>query len=362
MTETTAPADAARASGGDAPAAMSEHRSMVMQMLFGFFPAQVLQVAARLGIADELAAGPRTTAELAQSIGAHEPSLYRLLRALVSFDLLAEDGPGRFTLTDRGALLRSGAPGSIRNLAMLFCGHETWRAWGELERSVRTGKTAWEHLFGPPFEYLAAHPDLNRVFNEAMAEASRVAAPGVAAAADCSRFATVADLGGGNGTLLAAILGANPHLQGMLFDTPAGLQDAPEVLEAAGVTDRCRLVAGDFFESVPEGADAYLLKSVIHDWDDERSAAILRNCRTAMSPDATLLIAEPILPARVEPSRHPSILIMSDLNMLACTGGKERTEEEFRTLLDASGFTLQSVAPCPGPTGFSVLEATPRVA
>ncbi|MGQ0717867.1 MAG: methyltransferase [Pseudonocardiales bacterium] len=206
---------------------MAQKRPELVELLFGFFPAQVIQVAARLAIADHLAAGPRSTAQLAASTGTDEAALYRLLRALVCIEVLGEVTPGSFELTERGQLLRSDVAGSIRNLAMLFCGHESWRAWGELEHSVRTAEPAWAHLFGPPFEYLPAHPELNAIFNEAMAEASRMAAPGVVAAGDFARFGTVADIGGGNGTLLAAVLDAHPQLPGILFDTPRGRSSRP---------------------------------------------------------------------------------------------------------------------------------------
>lgn len=224
---------------------------------------------------------------------------------------------------------------------------------------MRTAEPAWTQLFGPPFEYLPAHPELNAIFNEAMAEGSRMAAPGVVAAGDFARFGTVADIGGGNGTLLAAVLAAHPQVRGILFDTAAGLEAAPAVLDGAGASDRCRLLAGDFFEAVPEGADAYLLKSVIHDWDDDQSVAILRNCRAAMPPGGAVLLVEPIMPARPEASPDTFFMVMSDLNMLVCTGGRERTEEEFRTVFAAAGLTLRSATRCPGPTNFSVLEAVP---
>lgn len=335
---------------------MTQERTDLLRLLFGFFPAQVIQVAARLSIADHLVAGPRSTAQLAASTGTDEAALYRLLRALVCIEVLGEPTPGSFALTERGALLRSDVPGSIRNLAMLFCGHESWRAWGELERSVRTAEPAWAHLFGPPFEYLPAHPELNAIFNEAMAEGSRMAAPGVVAAGDFARFGTVADIGGGTGTLLADVLAAHQHVQGILFDTAAGLDGAPAVLDGTGMSDRCRLATGDFFDAVPQGADAYLLKSIIHDWDDDRSITILRNCRDVMPPGGTVLVVEPVMPSRPEPSPEVFFMVMSDLNMLLI-GGRERTEEEFRTVFAAAGLTLQSVTRCPGPTNFSVLEA-----
>lgn len=328
-------------------------------MLFGFFPAQVLHAVARLGIADELAGGARTVAELAAATGTDEPSLYRLLRSAASLGLVAGAGDGRFGLTAAGEGLRSDDPGSIRNLAMLFCGDGPWRSWGQLEFSVRTGTPAYERILGrTAFEYMAEHPEEEAIFNAAMAEGSRAAAPAVVATCDLAQARTVADIGGGNGTLIAVLLGANPHLRGILFDTIHGAEQAPELLAAAGVADRCEVVTGDFFAAVPEGCDVYVLKSVIHDWDDERSTTILANCRAAMPADGTLLLVEPIMPTDAAALAQEPIMLMSDLNMLVCTGGKERTSDEFRTLLDAAGFALQATTRCPPPTSFSVLTAT----
>ncbi len=339
---------------------VAAHRGALMQLVFGFFPAQVLQVTAQLGLADDLSRGRCTTSELAERTGSDERSLGRLLRALALFGIVDEAPPGEYELTEQGQLLRADAPASIRNLIMLFCGAEVWRTWGDLEHSVRTGEVAWERLFGPPFEYMADHPELAAVFNEAMAEGTRLAAPGVVSASKVERFASLVDVGGGDGTLLAALAAAAPELRGALFDTGVGTQDAGAVLDAAGVADRCEVVVGDFFESVPPGYDAYLLKSVIHDWDDDRAVAILRNCRDAMGDDGALLVVEPVVPERVEPSPELAMMVMSDLNLLVCTGGRERTEAEFRSLLGGGGFSLRSVTPCEGPTNYSVLEATPR--
>ena len=197
---------------------MTERRPELVELLFGFFPARVLRVAATLGIANELARGRRTAAELAAATGTRQPALSRLLRALVCFEVVVEPEPDCFELSERGTPLRSGVDGSIRNLAMLFCGHETWRSWGELEHSVRTEQPSWEALFGPPFEYMAAHPELGAVFSQAMSEATRMAAPGVVAAVDFSRFRTIVDVGGGDGTLLSAILASAPTLHGRLLD------------------------------------------------------------------------------------------------------------------------------------------------
>ena len=335
------------------------HRGALLTMMFGFYPAQVLHTAARLGIAEFLADGPLDLRVLAARLDAHQPSLHRLLRALVLFGVLEETND-RYALTDRGQLLRDGTSSSIRNLTMLFGCDEVWRSWGQLEYSIRTGKPSWDHVLGQDnFEYLETHPELNAVFNRAMGEGSRAAAPGVVGAHDFSDASVVVDVGGGNGTLIAAILQAHPHLRGVLFDLPSGAETAESVLAAAGVVDRCDVVKGDFFSSVVEGGDTYVIKSVIHDWDDERSVTILEHCRKAMPDDGTLLLVEPIMPESVAGTNEAWGMIMSDLNMLAVALGKERTEREFTDLLGSAGFKLQAVTPCGPPTGFSVMAATP---
>lgn len=338
---------------------MTSERSALQSMLFGYFPPQVLYVATHLGLADQLAAGPRTAAELASATGCHPGALGRLLRALVVIGVLEQsDEAGTVALTGTGQLLRADHPASMRNYVLLFCGEQVWQSWGDLEYSVRTGKPAWERRYGPPFGPGHMSPEFSAVFNGAMAEGTAKAAPAVIAAGGFERFGTVADLGGGRGILLAAILAAHPGLRGVLLDLPRALEGAADVLRAAGAADRCELVPGDFFAAVPGGADAYLLKSVIHDWDDERAAAILGNCRAVMTPAAVLLLVEPVLSDR--PGRpDPFSVSYSDLNMLVCTSGRERTAGEFGDLLAAAGFAVQRIAPCP-PTGYSVIEARLR--
>ncbi|MGH3925747.1 MAG: methyltransferase, partial [Pseudonocardiaceae bacterium] len=211
------------------------------------------------------------------------------------------------------------------------------------EYSVRTGRPAWERVTGlPAFEFLAQHPDQAATFNAAMADHTRSVAPTIIASYDFSRFGTLVDVGGGDGTLIAAILNGVPGLRGVLFDLPAGVEGAAKTLAAAGVADRCEVATGDFFTSVPDGADAYLLKSVIHDWDDERAVAILRSCRRAMPADGTILVVEPVLPAKVD-SPEMTGTVMSDINMLVSTGGRERTEDQFRALSTAAGFQLTAI-------------------
>jgi hypothetical protein len=284
--------------------------------------------------------------------------LRRLLRALVVVGMLEQpdpDQPDTFALTETGQLLRTDYPASMRNYVLLFCGEQVWQSWGDLEYSVRTGKSAWEQRYGPPFGPGFMTPEFSAVFNAAMAEGTARAAPAVVAAGRFGRFDTVADLGGGRGVLLAAILAAHPDLRGILVDLPRALDGAADVLRAAGTADRCELRPGDFFAAVPGGADAYLLKSVIHDWDDERAVKILGRVRAAMSPAAALLLVEPVMSDRPGPQDLFSVSY-SDLNMLVCTSGRERTAGEFGDLLAAAGFAVQSVTPCP-PTGYSIIEA-----
>jgi O-methyltransferase domain/Dimerisation domain len=327
-------------------------------MLFSYFPPQVLHVATRLGLADQLAQGPRSAAELASATSCDPGALRRLLRALAVIGVLdqpAADDPDAFALTAMGQLLRADHPATMRNYVLLFCGEQVWQSWGDLEYSVRTGKSAWEQRYGPPFGPGFMTPEFSAVFNAAMAEGTAKAAPALIAAGEFERFGTVADLGGGHGILLAAILAAHPALRGILLDLPQALDGAVDVLRAAGATDRCQLVPGDFFAAVPGGADAYLLKSVIHDWDDERADAILANVRAAMSPGAALLLVEPVMSDR--PGQQDLFSVSySDLNMLVCTSGRERTAAEFRDLLAAAGFAIQRIVPCP-PTGYRLIEA-----
>jgi hypothetical protein len=325
-------------------------RARVAGLLWGFFPAQVLQTLAALGVPDALAAGPLATDALGERTGTDPDALHRLLRAASGLGLLDHDGH-RWSLTPDGTLLVGGAPGSVGNLARLFCGDAVWRAWGELEWSVRTGRPSLERLTGrSAFEHLAADPALLAVFTEAMAEATRAAAPGVVACCDLDGVRTIVDVGGGNGTLLAAFLDAHPALRATLLDTPdtvAGRTDLP---------DRATAVAGDFFTCVPT-ADAHVLKSVIHDWDDERSVAILTRVREAMPPHGRLFLVEPVLAETVAGLAEQRVTVMSDLNMLVCTGGRERTRAEFTALLDAAGLRIVEVTRVPPPTGFSVLRA-----
>src|SRR5580704_7302369 len=333
-------------------------RLQLFQLLTGHYVSHALYVAAKLGIADLLADGPRPFVELAQATKTHGPSLHRLLRLLASSGVLVEADAGTFALTAVGECLRSDAEGSSRAVALLFAG-PLMRSWTELLFSIQTGETAFERVFGvKPFEYMPQHPDEAAIFNEAMTAVSAHTAKVVPVAYDFSAFQTVVDAGGGHGVLLAAILKANPSAKGILFELPHVADGARKNIAALGLSERCDVVAGDFFESVPAGADAYILKSVIHDWNHERTVTILQNCRLAMRPSGKLLLVELVLPSRVDQSLRNQIGTGSDINMLVNAGGRERTDSDFAELFAAAGFKLARIVPVEGSL-VSVLEGVP---
>lgn len=339
----------------------SPHSDSLQDVVYGYMPAQVLHVAARLRIADELAIRPSTLVELAAATGTHPPALRRLLHALAGLGVITEPEPDRFELAPRGQQLRADVPDSIRSSVLLFCSTAMWQSWSQLEHSVRTGEIAWDHVHGTTvFDYMEQHPEDSGIFNSAMADRTRRVAPRIVASYPFSRFERLVDIGGGNGQLLATILAAEPDLHGVLFDHPSGVVDAPKILAAAGVSDRCEVTAGDFFEAVPGDGDAYLVKSVIHNWDDEQAATILGNCREAMRPGATLLLVERVLPAMIE-QQAAGHMFYSDINMLVHTSGKERTEAEFHDLYDAAGFDLTELVPTgPARADYRILVGSPR--
>jgi hypothetical protein len=332
---------------------------MIYRMVTGYYVSRALHVAATLGIADLLAAGARHYEELAKATETHASSLNRVLRLLASAGVFLEAEDGRFALTPLGQCLRSGVPGSMRSVAMLF-GGRTQDAWSELMHSVRTGEPGAPRVFGmDSFSYMAQHPDMAAVFDEAMADWTRQVAAAAAAAYDFSRFGTIIDVGGGNGTLLAGILAVTAGPRGIVYDLPHVAERAHARLAELRLGDRCTAVGGDFFKDVPRGGDAYLLKHVIHDWNDERAVEILRACRRAMSADAKLLIIEGVYPPRIDQSTASQGAAANDVNMLVCTGGRQRSEPEFRALYDAAGFTLTRLVPTP-PLQTRVIEGIPR--
>lgn len=325
----------------------------LLQMMTGYWVSQALYVAAKLGIADLLADGPVSCEDLAAATDTHAPSLQRVLRALASVGVFTEVSPGSFALTPLAELLRTETPGSMRALAIMYA-EEQYRAWGELLHSVRTGEMAFDHQFGMGyFEYLAQHPEADRVFNEAMTGWTHQLVGAVVDTYDFSPFKTVVDVGGGYGALLTAGLQGNPVTRGILFEQPHVIARAEKQLVAAGIADRCTVVGGDFFAAVPTGGDAYVLSQILHDWDDERCVAILSQCRRAMPDHGKLLVVELVLP----PGDEPSLGKWLDLHMLVLLGGRERTAAEYDTLFRVAGFKLARVVPTP--PGPSVLEAVP---
>ena len=336
---------------------VSEHqtRRTLLRLISGYRISQAIYVAAKLGIADLVRDDPRGSEELAESTGTHAPSLYRVLRVLAGIDVLEELEGRRFALGPLGAHLRTSAPGSLRALAIYIGQDPHWRVWGNLLHTVQTGERAFDHVYGQRlFEYLAQHPGDAALFNEVMTELTVEVGPAVAAAYDFSEIGTLVDVGGGRGHALVPILRANPTLQAVLFDVPHVVESARPLLAEAGVGDRCAFVGGSFFESVPSGGDAYLLKHVVHDWDDERSLAILATCRRAMAASSKLLLVERDLPTD---NRQALPALLSDLSMMIQPGGGERTVEEYRALLATAGFVLMRTIPTP--TGESVIEARP---
>ena len=327
----------------------------LMEKLTGAWVAQAIAVVTKLGTADALAAGPQGIDELAAVAGVHAPTLYRVLRALASVGIFAEGEDGRFRLTPLAEPLRSDAPGSVRAFAVMLGEEWSWRPWGHLLDSVTTGQAAFEHTYGTGiFAYLAERPEASARFDAAMTGRAGPDDDAVAAAYDFSAFRTVVDVGGGRGSLLAAILRANPDARGILFDQAHVIPEARRSLDAAGLGPRCELMAGDFFASVVAGGDAYVLKKIVHDWDDERARRILEVCHRAMPATGRLLLVETVLP----PGNDPAFGKLTDLAMLVWTGGQERTEADYRALLAAAGFALTRVVPTR--SSLSVVEGVPR--
>ena len=324
------------------------------QLIMGFLPAHLVYVAAELGIADLLEGGPKSSGDLAALVGADAGALRRVLRGLAQLGVLAYEDD-RFDLTPVGQLLRTDAPGSLRPWARMWGSQFFQRPFLNLLHTVKTGETAFDHTFGQDFfGYLTEHPEEAAVFDQGMAGGSARDVDAILAAYDFSGLRTLADVGGGHGAVITAILGAHPDLRGVIIDLPHLQERAQRSVAAAGLTDRCQFVAGSFFEAVPEGADAYLLKSILHDWDDAESLAILRNCRRAMPPDAKLLVVGWVLP----PGNQPALAAVSiDLTMLVLLKGRERTEAEFRALFDEVGLRLVRTTPLR--SGQHILEATP---
>jgi len=326
----------------------------VVQMGRAFIVSRTVYAAAKLALADHLATGPKSAAELAGPMQVHAPSLHRLMRTLASLGVLTERPEQRFALTAVGEALKTDAPGAARSSVLYVGNPAAQRGWDLLVYSVQTGKTGFEKANGMAlFDYLAGHPEDASLFSEMMVAIHNQEPPAVAAAYDFSPFRTIVDVGGATGNMLAAILGAHPEPRGILFDRPHVVKDAPALLQSRGVSERVSIEGGDFFERVPNGADAYLLSHIIHDWTENQSLAILANLRKAMTPTSRLLIVEMVLTAGDSP--HPGKML--DITMLSQTGGEERSEAEYGALLNKAGFRLTRVIPTA--SAASIVEAVP---
>lgn len=325
----------------------------VLEMIMAGWVAQALQTAAELGIADALADHPLTLDELARRVEADPDSLKRLMRALISRGIFRERR-GRYELTALADPLRSDAQYSMRGWARFVGSPQHREHWSQLAESVKTGTAAVPRLRGKEaFEYLAGEPELAAVFNDAMTCLSALTALAVVAGYSFDSYSTIVDVGGGHGVLLAGVLAATPGAQGVLYDLPDVVEGAPALLAQRGVADRVRVEGGSFFDSVPSGGDAYLLKNVIHDWADEQAVTILRNVRVAAGSGATLLLVEAVVPDH----NRDFVGHWVDLEMLVQAGGRERDTEQWRNLLRQAGFRLNRVVPTASP--LSVIEASP---
>ena len=329
--------------------------SLLIHAFDGLALHQAVFAAAELGVADVLTGGPRSVTELAIALNVHEPSLYRVLRLLASQGIFAELSPRSFSNTDASNALRTGVPGSMRSMARFRGTDFFYRPFGEILYSLQTGHPARSKVLGMDgWEYLRRNPEVAAIFDDAMTDFASVAAPAIATAYDFSQWDSIMDVGGGNGVLLAAILQAHPDLRGVLADRPHVLVRARERGFLAGkLQARSSMQDCDFFSEVPAGCHAYLLKSVIHDWNDDDAHSILSNCRKATPSNGALLLIEWTLSDANAPSRAK----FADVTMMLLTGGRERTIEEYRALLEGAGFRLNEVVPTAAE--LNVIEATP---
>ncbi|MEP0981387.1 acetylserotonin O-methyltransferase [Leptolyngbya sp. FACHB-17] len=320
----------------------------MLSLIGGFWVARSIHLAAKLGVADLFDDQPKTIAQLAAGTQTDPRSLYRLLRALGSVGIFTEVSDQCFALTPLGATLKSDSPGSMRYAAMAQMGDDHSLGWSNGLHSLKTGEVAFDAAAGMPvWDYYAQHPEAGKVFSQSMTSMGTAIAEAVAASYDFSEFRTIVDVGGAQGSLISAVLRSHPHLKGILFDLS-------EIIATVSVDENIQPVAGNFFESVPTGGDAYLMRWIIHDWDDEKSSIILRNCHRAMSDQSKLLLVEGIIP----PGNEPAPVKLIDMIMLLMTGGRERTEAEYRSLLRSNGFELTRVIPTP--SMLSIIEAVKR--
>jgi hypothetical protein len=328
----------------------------MLERIAAYWQSQLVYVAAKLGIADVLVDGPLTVDQIAARVGAHPPYLKRVLRALASLGIFAADPHGRFHLNRLSQTLRSDHPESLRDFALMLVDDYNWSAWGALEHAVRTGSSAFEHVHGAPaFPWMQEHPDKEQMFSASMASLSVMENAAVARSYAFGKLERIVDVGGAHGHLLVTILRSYIKLRGVLFDQPQVVGEAAQAgfVTAPDVSARCEVAAGDFFESVPAGADAYVMKYIIHDWDDERCVRILSNCRKAMPGDGRVLVVDHV----VAPGNRFDWGKLLDINMMVMLGSKERTKEEFRQLFTRAGLRLKRVIRTG--TTLSILEGLP---
>ena len=323
------------------------------QLMVGHWISQALCVAAELGIADHMAASPCDVSELAKAVSAHPGALFRLMRPLASVGVFTEVAPRRFALTPVGDCLRATSPTSLRALALTVNSMD-WAAWAEMGHSLRTGETAFQHVHQMgPFDYFHRNPEAGKTFDEAMTGFVTQNGAAIVEAYDFRGLRRIIDVGGGVGTLMMSLLRSSPEVTGVVFDLPDVIAVAKQRVERAGLAARCDCVGGSFFETVPADGDAYIMASIIHDWDADHCRRILATCRAAMPSSAKLLLVEMVIP----PGNAPFFGKLLDLEMLVCFGGQERTEEEYRDLLTATGFRVTRVIPMRTPS--SIVEAIP---
>jgi O-methyltransferase domain/Dimerisation domain len=328
----------------------------MIERIAAYWQSQLVFVAARLGIADVLIEGPLTVEEIAVRVRAHAPSLRRILRALASLGVFAADPHGRFHLNRLSQTLRSDHPESLRNFALMMVDDYNWSAWGSLEHTVKTGESAFEHHHGSSvFPWLREHPEKERMFSASMASLSVMENAAVARSYAFGKLDQIVDVGGAHGHLLTTILRSYIRLRGVLFDQPQIVREALQAgfITSPDVQSRCEVSSGDFFVSVPQGADAYLMKYIIHDWDDEQCIRLLSNCRAAMHSNGRVLVVDHV----VAPGNRFDWSKLLDINMMVMLGSKERTKEEFRQLFTRSGLRLKRVIRTGTP--LSILEALP---
>lgn len=315
----------------------------LLDMIGASWMSQAICVAAELNLPDLLAEQAQTAGQLAAATQCSQDALYRLLRGLASLGICIEQEDGAFALTAMGALLRNDASGGVRSWA-IWWGRHLWPKWHDLQSCIKTGKSARELATGGKgYAHLEADAAAAQVFNRAMVEQTRYVSREVLREYDFSGARRVVDIGGGHGALLTALLNAYPAMHGVIVDRAHAIDGAKAAIATAGVAPRCEFTVGDFFESIPGGADIYLLKSILHNWNDERAAVILGNCRHAMSGEARLLVIERAMPARMQDTAREQAMARTDLNMLVGLGGRERTEAQYHALFAAAGLKLMRV-------------------